>query len=95
MVKPAVVKRIVASDQVQVDVLILGATGSTSGVTMRIKGTDGVVLIESKGQPMTPLHQHWTPDAKSLSYHKTPTWVCIIFLMFLFKSASLVYLVVE
>ena len=79
-VKPAVVKRIVASDQVRVDVLVSGATASrsTGGATVRIKGAGGVVLSESNGWPVTPLRQHWTPDAKSLSYHETPTWVCII-----------------
>lgn len=78
-VKPGVINRIVASDQVRVDVLVSGAAVSSGDATVRIKGVDGVVLSESRGWPVTPLRQHWTPDAESLSFHETPTWVCMIF----------------
>ena len=81
-VKPGVINRIVASDQVRVDVLVSGAAVSSGDATVRIKGVDGVVLSESQGWPVTPLRQHWTPDAESLSFHETPTWVCMIFSRF-------------
>ena len=78
-VKPGVINRIVASDQVRVDVLVSGAAVSGGDATVRIKGVDGVVLSESREWPVTPLRQHWTPDAESLSFHETPTWVCMTF----------------
>lgn len=83
-VKPGVINRLVASDQVRVDVLVSGAAGSSGDATVRIKGADGVVLSESEGWPVTPLRQVWTPDAESLSYHETPTWVCV----FVFRVSS-------
>ena len=81
-VKPGVINRIVASDQVRVDVLVSGVAVSSGDATVRIKGVDGVVLSESQGWPVTPLRQHWTPDAESLSFHETPAWVCMIFSRF-------------
>lgn len=78
-VKAGVINRLVASDQVRVDVLVHGAAGSSGDATVRIKSDDGSVLSESEGWPVTPLRQKWTPDAESLSYHETPTWVCAAF----------------
>jgi len=45
-VKPGVIDRVMASDQVRVDVLVTGAAVSSGDATMRIKGADGVVLSE-------------------------------------------------
>ena len=73
-VSPGVVSRLVASDQVRVDVLVFG-TSSSSNVAVHISDPFRKMLSISDGWPVTPLRQTWTPDPDVLSTHETPTWV--------------------
>jgi alpha-L-fucosidase len=73
-ISPGIVNRLVASDQVRVDVLVFG-TDSSGNVAVRINDPSGKILGISDRWPVTPLMQTWTPDPEVLSTHETPTWV--------------------
>jgi alpha-L-fucosidase len=73
-VSPGTVNRLIASDQVRVDVLVFG-TDSSGEVAVRIDDSSGNILAISDGWPVTPLRETWTPDLETLSTHETPTWV--------------------
>ncbi|KIM86066.1 glycoside hydrolase family 29 protein [Piloderma croceum F 1598] len=72
-VSPGYVNRLVASDQVRVDVLVYG-TSSNGNVAVQINNSFGKILTVSDGWPVTPLRETWTPDTGVLSTHETPTW---------------------
>jgi alpha-L-fucosidase len=84
-ISPGVVNRLVASDQIRVDVLVFG-TGSSGNVAVQINDSFGKFLGMSDGWPVSPLRQTWTPDPEILSTHETPTWVrcdrCRLFYFF-------------
>jgi len=73
-VSPGYVNRLVASDQVRVDVLVYG-TSPGGDVAVQINNSFGQILSVSDGWPVTPLRETWTPDTDVLSTHETPTWV--------------------
>ena len=73
-ISPGIVNRLVASDQVRVDVLVFGVA-SSGDVAVQISDSFGNILSISEGWPITPLRQTWTPDPDVLSTHETPTWV--------------------
>lgn len=73
-VLPGYVNRLVASDQVRVDVLVYG-TSSNGNVAVQINNSFGKILSVSDGWPVTPLRETWAPDTSVLSTHETPTWV--------------------
>lgn len=91
-VSPGYVNRLVASDQVRVDVLVYG-TSSNSNVAVQINNSFGKIISVSDGWPVTPLRETWTPDTGVLSNHETPTWVrrdklCIFHLFALIMQIS-------
>jgi alpha-L-fucosidase len=73
-IAPGVIRRLVASDQVRVDVLVhVAQVGGNA--TIRIKDSLGNILGDAVGWPISPLQEYWVPDAEVLSRHETPTWV--------------------
>ena len=75
-VVPGVIHRLVASDQVRVDVLVnVAQTGGNA--TIQIKDSVGNILSDAAIWQISPLQENWTPDAKVLGTHETPTWVCL------------------
>jgi hypothetical protein len=75
-ISPGIVNRLVASDQVRVDVLVLSTSSSTSrNATVQINDSFGNIVGISDGWPITPLRRTWIPDPEDLSAHETPTWV--------------------
>ena len=73
-VRPGIIQRLVASDQVRVDVLVL-APAASGNATVQLKGPGGDILSDSGGWPIIPLRETWTPDAKGSGTHETPRWV--------------------
>ncbi|KZT22439.1 glycoside hydrolase family 29 protein [Neolentinus lepideus HHB14362 ss-1] len=66
------IKRLVPSDQVSVDVLVI--TNGTSNATVTIKDEQGTVVGLSGGWPAMPIPAEWTADPELLGTHETPTW---------------------
>lgn len=82
-VVPGVIHRLVASDQVRVEVLVEVAR-SCQNARIRIKDSLGNVFSDDATMwPVSPLLETWTADATVLSTHETPTWVRIISLLVL------------
>jgi alpha-L-fucosidase len=94
-VVPGVIHRLVASDQVRVDVLV-SVTQSSGNATIWIKDSSGKIFSDAAGWPISPLQESWPPDAKVLSTHETPTWVRYgITLYYIYVIGSLRFLSVE
>lgn len=75
-ISPGVINRLVASDQVRVDILVTVSDTNPGGdASVRIKDANGNILGTSDGWPVTPLRQEWTSEAQVLGTHETPTWV--------------------
>ncbi|TFK50892.1 glycoside hydrolase family 29 protein [Heliocybe sulcata] len=71
-VVPGIVRRLIPSDQVSVDVLV--TTSGTSNATVTVKDEHGAVVGTSEGWLATPIPAEWTADPELLSTHETPTW---------------------
>ncbi|EPQ55247.1 glycoside hydrolase [Gloeophyllum trabeum ATCC 11539] len=71
-VVPGKIRRLIASDQVSADVLVIA--NSTSNATVSVKDEQGTLVGTSDGWPLTPLPTEWTTDPELLSTHETPTW---------------------
>ena len=73
-VVPGVVHRLVASDQVRINVLVSVAQ-SSGNATVRVVDSFGNIFTDAAGWPIRSLPEIWTPDAEVLGTHETPTWV--------------------
>ncbi|KAF7977933.1 hypothetical protein HWV62_2001 [Athelia sp. TMB] len=73
-IQPGIVYRLMGSDQVRVEVLVIG-TGTFHGdASVLITNMAGKVLGISEGWPVSPLREEWTADASVLGTHESASW---------------------
>ncbi|KAF7984811.1 hypothetical protein HWV62_11828 [Athelia sp. TMB] len=73
-IQPGMVYRLMGSDQVRVEVLVIG-TGTFDGdASVLITNMAGKVLGISEGWPVSPLREEWTADAAVLGTHESASW---------------------
>ena len=69
-----VINRLVPGDQVTVEVFVSGNRAGGNAV-VTVEDSNGDTLGTSSGWTISPLVEHWTPDADILRTHETPSWV--------------------
>ncbi|EIW76353.1 glycoside hydrolase family 29 protein [Coniophora puteana RWD-64-598 SS2] len=75
-VKPGVINRLTAGDQVVVDVLVENPSSVVEGGELTVVMTDnrGNPISTSPGWPAAPLRENFGLSTSALESHETPTW---------------------